>query len=176
MAEALLRKFRPTASTPWDYARAAHLLSRAGFGGTPEEIQRLVSLGFDAAVEELLSYERAPDVPGEVDFSELRQAYADAFALRQGGADEQTRRTLQNKINRLQREKLQEVRVWWTARMVATKRPLQEKMVLFWHGLLVSGFPDVQNPEFLYIQNHLFRRMVPGNFKQLILEISKPAR
>jgi len=173
MAEASLRKFRPTASTPWDYAKAAHLLSRAGFGGPPDELQRLVSLGFDAAVDELLNYERTPDVPGEVDFSELRQAYVDAFALRQGGADEQTRRTLQNRINRLQREKLQEVREWWMARMVATKRPLQEKMVLFWHGLLVSGFPDVQNPEFLYIQNHLFRRMGLGNFKQLILEISK---
>src|SRR3989304_3684355 len=173
MAEASLRKFRPTASAPWDYAKAAHLLSRAGFGGPPDEIQRLVSLGFDAAVDELLNYERAPDLPGEVDFSELRQAYVGAFALRQGGADEQTRRTQQNRINRLQREKLQEVREWWMARMVATKRPLQEKMVLFWHGLLVSGFPDVRSPEFLYLQNHLFRRMGLGHFKPLILEISK---
>src|SRR3990170_3497746 len=88
MAEASLRKFRPIASTPWDYAKAAHLLSRAGFRGPPDEIQRLVSLGFDAAVDELLNYERAPDLPGEVDFSELRQAYVDAFALRQGGVDE----------------------------------------------------------------------------------------
>src|SRR3989304_2018451 len=117
MAEASLRKFRPTASTPWDYAKAAHLLSRAGFGGTPEEIQRLVSLGFDAATDELLNYERTPDVPAEVDFSELRQAYVDTFALRQGGADEQTRRTLQNKINRLQREKLQEGREGWRGRV-----------------------------------------------------------
>src|SRR3989337_2543962 len=173
MAEPALRKFRPTASTPWDYAKAAHLLSRAGFGGPPEEIQRLVSLGFDAAVDELLNYERTPDVPGEVDFSELRQAYVDAFALRQGGADEPTRRTLQNKINRLQREKLQEVREWWMARMVATKRPLQEKMDLFWHGLLLSGFPDVPSPEVLYLQNHLFRRMGLGNINQLILERSQ---
>src|SRR3970040_1219024 len=99
MAEASLRKFRPTASTPWDYAKAAHLLSRAGFGGPPDEIQRLVSLGFDAAADELLNYERTPDVPGEVDFSELRQAYVDAFALRQGGADEQKRRQLEYKVH-----------------------------------------------------------------------------
>src|SRR3972149_7495783 len=123
MAEAPLRKVRPTASTPWDYAKSAHLLSRAGFGGPPDEIQRLVSLGFDAAADELLNYERTPDVPGEVDFSELRQAYVDVFALRQGGADEQTRRTLQNKINRLQREKLQEGREGWMGRMGATKQP-----------------------------------------------------
>ena len=27
------------ASTDWNYDRAAHLLERAGFGGTPEDIQ-----------------------------------------------------------------------------------------------------------------------------------------
>src|SRR3972149_370179 len=103
MAEASLRKFRPTASTPWDYAKAAHLLSRAGFAGPPDELQRLVSLGFDAAVDELLNYERTPDVPGEVDFSELRQAYVDAFALRQGGGEGQTRAPRPDKIHRLHR-------------------------------------------------------------------------
>ena len=164
MAEASLRKFRPTAANPWDYAKAAHLLNRAGFGGRPEEIERLASLGFDRAVEEFLTYERVPEVPGELEFAGLRQLYGDLVALRQAGADEQTRRALQNRLNRVQRETLQEVREWWMGRMVATQRPLAEKMVLFWHGLLVSGFPDVQNPEFLYTQNQLFRRMPLGNF------------
>src|SRR5437867_9667866 len=31
----------PIAATDWNYERAAHLLGRAGFGGTPEEIGRL---------------------------------------------------------------------------------------------------------------------------------------
>ena len=31
---------RPSAPQDWSYDRAAHLLERAGFGGTPEEIQR----------------------------------------------------------------------------------------------------------------------------------------
>ncbi len=173
MAEASLRAFRPSASNPWDHAKAAHLLNRAGFGGTPEEIERLVSRGLDGALEELFAYERVPEVAGEVDFSDLRRAYVDLFTLRQSGADEQTRRAAQMRLNRLEREKLQEVREWWLARMVATKRPLQEKMVLFWHGLLVSGFPDVQNPEFLYGQNNLFRRLALGSVRQLILEISR---
>ncbi len=173
MAEPSLRLFRPSAANPWDAAKAAHLLHRAGLGGQPEEVERLVGLGLEAAVEELLNYARLPDLSQGVDFSELRQAYADAFALRRSGGSEQARRDLRIRINRLQREKLQEVRVWWMARLVATPRPLQEKMVLFWHGLLVSGFPGVQNPEFLYIQNHLFRRQATGNFKQLILEVSR---
>ncbi|MGH2454398.1 MAG: DUF1800 domain-containing protein [bacterium] len=173
MAEALLRKYRPTASNPWDYAKAAHLLSRAGFGGRPEEIDRLVGLGPDAAVEELLNYDRVAETLPSLDYTELRQAIEDAFRARQARADESTLRALQTKINRLYREKFQETREWWATHLLATRRPLQEKMVLFWHGLLVSGFPETRNPEFLYIQNQLFRRSALGNFKELILAISR---
>lgn len=173
MAEALLRKFRPTASNPWDYAKAAHLLNRAGFGGRPEEVERLVALGAEGAVDELLNYNRIPEEVAGVDFSALYQLYEEAARLVQSGADQNTRLALANRINRARREKFQEVREWWVGRMLQTKRPLQETMVLFWHGLLVSGFPEVNNPRFLYMQNELFRRMALGNFKELILEISK---
>ncbi|HEU5397254.1 MAG TPA: DUF1800 family protein, partial [Verrucomicrobiae bacterium] len=40
---------------------AAHLLNRAGFGGSPAEIQKLADLGHDAAVSALLDYEKIPD-------------------------------------------------------------------------------------------------------------------
>lgn len=173
MAEALLRKYRPTASNPWDYAKAAHLLNRAGFGGRPEEVERLVTLGPEGAVDELLNYDRIPEEVTAVDFSALYQLYEEAVRLAQSGADQNTRFALQVRINRALQEKFQEVRAWWVARMLQTKRPLQEKMVFFWHGLLVSGFPEAYNPPFLYMQNELFRRMVLGNFKELILEISK---
>ena len=34
----------PITEIDWNYERAAHLLERAGFGGTPEQIMRLVLL------------------------------------------------------------------------------------------------------------------------------------
>ena len=33
----------PIGDADWNYARARHLLDRAGFGGTPEEIARLAA-------------------------------------------------------------------------------------------------------------------------------------
>ena len=42
------------APSQFDAAAAKHLLNRAGFGGTPDEIDRLVQLGLDKAVETLL--------------------------------------------------------------------------------------------------------------------------
>src|ERR1700744_2691461 len=42
----------------WDEAKAGHLLNRAGFGGSPEQIEAVHAAGFDRAVAALLN---APD-------------------------------------------------------------------------------------------------------------------
>ena len=52
---------KPLSKDGWNYETAAHLLNRAGFGGTPEEIARLTDLGLDAARSSLLDYEKIPD-------------------------------------------------------------------------------------------------------------------
>jgi uncharacterized protein (DUF1800 family) len=57
--------------------------------------------------------------------------------------------------------------------MIQTRRPLQEKMTLFWHGFLVSGRPDARLAENLYAQNELFRARGMGSFKEMILAISR---
>ena len=40
---------------------AAHLLNRAGFGGTPADIKKLDDLGLDGAVDHLVDFEKIPD-------------------------------------------------------------------------------------------------------------------
>ena len=40
----------------FDYWSAAHLLRRAGFGGTPEVIQTLLASGLDGAVDRLVEF------------------------------------------------------------------------------------------------------------------------
>src|SRR5512138_1952946 len=51
----------PLPASEWSYDRAAHLLAHAGFGGTPEEIQKLADAGLERAVESLVHYERIPN-------------------------------------------------------------------------------------------------------------------
>ena len=48
----------PISGDDWSYARAAHLLERAGFGGTPGEIEHLANLSPGEAVAELVDYRR----------------------------------------------------------------------------------------------------------------------
>jgi hypothetical protein len=47
----------PLAEAEWDYANARHLLWRAGFGGTPQEVARLHAMGVDKAVDSLVDYQ-----------------------------------------------------------------------------------------------------------------------
>ncbi len=173
MAESSLARFVPSPSNPWDRAKAAHLLNRAGFGGRPDEVDRVLRLSPEAAVEELLDYDRIPEEFPPPDFSTVRALFAEVARLRAARAPEAERRQAFQAAQRANLQKLQELRVWWLQRMIQTRRPLQEKMVLFWHGYLTSGYPDARIAEFLYVQNELFRRMALGNFKALILAICR---
>ena len=47
----------PIAPADWSYDRAAHLIERAGFGATPEEIARLAAMTPQQAVDALVDYE-----------------------------------------------------------------------------------------------------------------------
>ena len=55
----------PIRAADWNFERAAHLLERAGFGGTPEDIQRLADMTPEQAVRTLVHYE-------SIDSSQLR--------------------------------------------------------------------------------------------------------
>src|SRR5262245_27514798 len=49
------------APADWNYWRAAHLLERAGFGGTPEDIARLAAMTPEQAVASLPDYRAIPN-------------------------------------------------------------------------------------------------------------------
>ena len=168
-----LARFVPSASNPWDRVKAAHLMNRAGFGGRPDEVDRLTRLGMDAAVDELFNYDRIPESVTPPDFTSLRTLWETVARLRQQNAPQRQRFEALVIAQRGDNQKLQEMREWWVTRMIKTRRPLQEKLVLFWHGHLVSGRPDARLSENLFAQNELFRRMALGNFKELIVAISK---
>src|SRR5262245_18475150 len=48
----------PIGLQDWNYDRAAHLLERAGFGGTPEEIEKLAAMTPAQAVDYLVDYKK----------------------------------------------------------------------------------------------------------------------
>ena len=62
---------------------------------------------------------------------------------------------------------------WWANRMVATRRPLEEKMALFWHGHFATGDEKVQDYRKMLRQNELLRAKATGNFRDLLIAVSQ---
>ena len=160
---------KPLNADQWNFTTAAHLLNRAGFGGPPAEIEKLAGLGHSAAVSWLVDYEKIPDAAADPTWArpdpERQQRFA---ALRT--ATEEKRRQLQQEEQRLQRERMTELRGWWLQRMAKGSRPLQEKLTLFWHGHFATSIEKVREAYFMWRQNELFRRLASGNWLQLLIE------
>ena len=183
MSENLLQPIWSARPNTWDSRMAAHLLRRAGFGGTLTEIDQAVADGPKATVARLVDYQNIPDDFPEVTFGDLSAPLrakkkdggmgrqADGTLYRDLTQDE--RRALEGLVNIAQRGKLEEMKLWWLDRMIRTQRPLEEKMTLYWHGLFVSSAVTVRNPYLLYKQNQLFRQFAVGNYRQLTHEVSK---
>lgn len=157
-----------TSERVWDADHAAHLLRRAGFGGTPEEIERLVQLGRRGAVNYLLNGESvAFDFPPP---GLLPQALP--VGLTRPDLTDAQRQDWQRFRRQNDHVEFANLSQWWVSRMIATPRPLEEKMVLFWHGHFTSGMREVRDPLKMYNQNELFRKYALADFRTLLYEIS----
>jgi uncharacterized protein (DUF1800 family) len=130
---------------------AAHLLRRAGFGGTPDEIDDLAARGREGAVDFLINY-------NQVDNKAMEDVLAASFNF-SNPQDNQTFN--QNEIRR-----------WWLTRMVFTRRPFEEKMTLFWHNHFATGLSKVQEV-LMYIQNLTLRTHALDRFDTLLEKVSK---
>ncbi|HEV8292486.1 MAG TPA: DUF1800 domain-containing protein [Tepidisphaeraceae bacterium] len=157
----LLLSLRLSAATDtWSHDDAAHLLRRAGFGGTPEQIDRIHAMGKVAAVEYLLNGPTSKPTTQPV----FARIDLPAFEFSKEPDDKKA-------AQMTKRQDMQRVRAWWLERMCRTDKPLEEKMTLFWHGLFCSGFMEVREPEFMLQQNELFRKEAVGNYKRLAHQI-----
>ncbi|HXF17418.1 MAG TPA: DUF1800 domain-containing protein, partial [Burkholderiales bacterium] len=65
------------------------------------------------------------------------------------------------------------VAYWWANRMLATQRPLEEKMTLFWHGYFATSEEKVRDYRKMLKQNELFRAQGAGNFRDLLIAVAQ---
>jgi len=128
-------------------ASMAHLMRRAGFGAPYEELEARAAKGYEATVEELLHPEAEPEIERDVMLRFMPQWVS------QGGLEGQ-----------------QEELIY---RMINTKRPLEEKIALFWHGILCTGHAKCEFPREQMFEIDMFYRDGLGNFGNLLQELAK---
>ena len=188
---------RPIKASDWSYDRAAHLLERAGFSGTPEEIERLAAMTPSQAVDYLVDYEAIPEeftpydsppIWGEemetgldrhmefLEALEFAQTSGEFYGIK---VDESAEYPYQE-IAKIAAFKLfsshsewARMAEWWANRMVETPRPLEEKMTLFWHGHFANQINKTEDHRVLFNQNLTFRRLATTNFRKMLVAVSQ---
>ena len=123
-------------------ARLRHLLRRTTFIATASDLQRFAGMPLDGVVDALLASASADD--SETDAAIAALAYDTSKPV--------------------------DVIATWLARMVLTRRPMLERMTLFWHGLLTSGLSKIggQRAVLMLNQNQFLRDRAFGRFDVLL--------
>lgn len=155
----------------WNYETAAHLLGRAGFGGTPVEIEELAGLGLEGAVSHLVDFDPKADA-GSPEWAKPDFERAERMKAARTASPEERRRLIREE-QQSQRRRIVELRAWWLERMASGVRPLQEKMTLFWHGHFATSFEKVRDAYLMWRQNDVFRRWGLGSWLQLLTDVSQ---
>ena len=130
-----------------DIGLMAHLMRRAGFGEPRERLEERAAKGYEAVVEELLDPDQQPAIDDELLYR-IFPGYEGSLAPPINQAD-------------------------WVYRMINTKRPLEEKIALFWHQLFATSNAKVDNPPELTRQIAMFRRHGLGGYRDLLVELAK---
>jgi uncharacterized protein (DUF1800 family) len=130
-----------------DTALMAHLLRRAGFGATKDELEQYVAKGYEATVEELIH----PELATQLDEDVIRRYHVDQNSLML----------------------IESCQAYWMYRMINTKRPLEEKVALFWHGLFATAYGKLNHAKAVVNQTNTFRRQGLGSFANLLRELSR---
>ena len=131
-----------------DIALMAHLMRRAGFGASRDELEQRVARGYVNVVEDLLNPGPAANaMPDDV----IRRYHVDMAEMRE----------------------LNSAGAYWMYRMVTTENVLEEKLALFWHSLFATGYTKLNQARALTNQIDTFRRNALGSFRTMLVELSK---
>ena len=184
----------PVAASDWNDDFAAHLLERAGFGGTPEEIEALARLTPAEAVRRLVYFQNIENNlppfadsgahdPGLEPFPESRPAVTkmakekgEALGIKvKPGGDRPIQPIVDKFFYWLRASVLETQRVayWWANRMLQTRHPLEEKMALFWHGHFAVNEAKIRDYRKSLGQLQLFQKYGTGNFRDLLVAVAQ---
>jgi uncharacterized protein (DUF1800 family) len=173
----LQASLRPLKKESFTEDHARHLLWRAGFGGSADQISLLVKWGPEKSVNHLLNFEK---VDGETvkatdfDASIMRQPTREEREMQKAAQRSQDEdklaelRKMRQDREQTDRQQIATMQRWWLTRMIETPRPLEEKLTLLWHGLFATNYRTIENSYHMFMQNQLFRMHAAGSYADLL--------
>ena len=128
-------------------ASISHLMRRAGFGATRSELEELSSMPYEEVVERLIHPERLENLEEDVLKRYNRElSYHDAFNVWAGR---------------------------WVWRMINSKRPLEEKMALFWHHVFATAWYKSEHSPSIITQIDMFREVGLSDMRTILVALAR---
>ena len=125
----------------------AHLLRRASFGSTIDQIEKYSSMGYEETVKDLLYIKDSNGIQDDLLFR-YHSDHSAGIGMAGFNAN-------------------------FIYKMTNSNNPLQEKMALFWHRVFATGYAKVTQGRALMDQIEMFRNNAFGDFRDLLLALSK---
>jgi hypothetical protein len=148
----------PSPQDPWNLKWAGHLYRRAGFGGSPAELNEAVSKGFPATLDLLLKGKPNADA-------------LEKMLITVGQRAAERGNDLASRLG----EQGFDLRAWWIYAMLNGGCSAHEKMTLFWHNHFATSIAKVRRTTLMFNQNRLIRQHSLGKFGPFLFDMSKDA-
>jgi uncharacterized protein (DUF1800 family) len=148
-----------------------HLLWRAGFGPTPEDLSSIASATPESTFKNLLTASHKSPAYIDVVDNDLKQilmGMTENGGMRKQELSAEQKRTLRIKS----RDGLKNLNLAWFDQMITSPQQLREKMSLFWHGHFATRTVNIFYQQKLL---DIVRTNALGNFGDLLKEVSKSA-
>ncbi len=129
--------------------KISHLLRRLGLGAGEIELQTYLPLGVEGTIDRLINYENV-------------ESGITMLPYQMSVDKPDSPPNLDSYI----------ASMWWTFRMWATQRPLEEKLALFWHTHLAVGADKVDFSPMMFEYLGILRRRQMGRFADLLKDVS----
>lgn len=135
------------------YEEAQHLFRRAGFGGTPEEINLAVQTGLRSTIDRLLTVQSTLELDNEV------------IGLLDGDPEPQSPPDEISEYG---------LRLAFLTYMLKSPNQLKEKMAFFWHDLLAASARSLSKNSHHLVQDYLniLRENSLGNIRSILQKIT----
>jgi hypothetical protein len=148
----------PSPQDPWNLKWAGHLYRRAGFGGSPAELNEAVSKGLPATLDLLLKGKPNADA-------------LEKMLITVGQRAAERGNDLASRLG----EQGFDLRAWWIYAMLNGGCSAHEKMTLFWHNHFATSIAKVRRTTLMFNQNRLIRQHALGKFGPFLFDMSKDA-
>lgn len=155
-------------SGSWTQAEVIHLLRRTTFGIKPADVQTLLAMTPNNAVDYLFS-----NAPSTAPAPPLNNYYSSTYTDPTGVLPETTWVNAAKGDGTVNSKRRASLKAWWMGILLNQNCSILEKMTFFWHNHFATEITVIGDARIAYFHHAMLRANALGNFKTLTNLVTK---